>query len=473
VIRHQWLFAAHWLQESVDEIEDDRLDYNKREERVRNARVDALREIWTEKGFDGIRVLTAASGAAGTIGWHLADGVIDEGTFSGFLTRCLAVTDPALGIKLDELLGDYFRKLSHDYRLAAARAVVGSLPPDQICRLLKAMPFERDTWLLVDAQESAVRDGYWSAIHPGYLHPESPDLNEAVDRLLEAERPRAAFHVVHMDLDNVETSRLKRLLEHVGTRNVEPAGSYRLDPYHVSEALRTLNGRSGVTRDEMARLEFLFVSALDRTEHGIPNLERQIVESPRLFVQVLALAFKRSDDGQDPPEWRVQNDEQRRALALAAYTLLGRIRRIPGTDDSGKINAADLKTWVTEARALCLELGRTAIGDQMIGQVLSVAPVGADGVWPCEPLRDVLEDIASREIAAGMGIAVYNARGIHRIEENAGDERELAAKYRAWARKLGFAHPYVATLVEEIAARYERDAERVISDAAVRRRLRQ
>src|SRR6266705_565890 len=28
VIRHQWLFAAHWLQESVDEIEDDRLDYN-------------------------------------------------------------------------------------------------------------------------------------------------------------------------------------------------------------------------------------------------------------------------------------------------------------------------------------------------------------------------------------------------------------------------------------------------------------
>src|SRR5437762_6971074 len=68
VIRHQWLFAAHWLQESVDEIEDDRLDYNKREERVRNARVDALREIWTEKGFDGIRVLTAASGASGTIG---------------------------------------------------------------------------------------------------------------------------------------------------------------------------------------------------------------------------------------------------------------------------------------------------------------------------------------------------------------------------------------------------------------------
>jgi len=94
VIRHQWLFAEHWLQESVEEVENDRLDYRKREENVRNARVAALREIWTEKGFDGIRQLTAISGASGTIGWHLADGVIDEADFSGFLTRCLAVNDP-------------------------------------------------------------------------------------------------------------------------------------------------------------------------------------------------------------------------------------------------------------------------------------------------------------------------------------------------------------------------------------------
>ncbi len=407
VIRHQWLFAEHWLQESVEEIEDDHLDYRKREERVRNARVAALREIWTQKGFDGIRDLTAIGGASGTIGWHLADGVIDEADFSGFLTRCLAVGDPALAGKIDELVGGFLRNLAREIRLAAARALAGSLRPDQICRLLKASPFERDTWLLVDAQEPAVRERYWRDVYPGCLHSESPDLNEAVDRLLEAGRPRAAFHTAHMAFDNVETARLRRLLDQ------------------------------------------------------------------RLFVQVLALAFKRSDDRQDPPEWRIQNDEQRQALALAADTLLDRIRRIPGTDDNGTINAADIKTWVTETRALCLELGRAAIGDQKIGQVLSAAPVGADGVWPCEPVRDVLEDVASREIAIGMGVAVYNARGMHGIWEEAADERDLAAKYRAWARKLAFGHPYVATLVEEIAARYDHEAEREISDAAVRRRLRQ
>ena len=35
---------------------------------------------------------------------------------------------------------------------------------------------------------------------------------------------------------------------------------------------------------------------------GCPNLERQIAESPAIFFQALALAFNRSEHGQDPPE---------------------------------------------------------------------------------------------------------------------------------------------------------------------------
>ena len=121
---------------------------------------------------------------------------------------------------------------------------------------------------------------------------------------------------------------------------------------------------------------------------------------------------------------------------------------------------------------MCAEHGRGPIGDEKIGQILAAAPAGSEGVWPCEPVREVLEDIASPAIAQGIAIAVYNARGIHSVSDDAADERALAAKYRAWARKLAFEHAYVAKLVEDIAARYEREADQWISDAAVRRRLR-
>jgi len=73
-------------------------------------------------------------------------------------------------------------------------------------------------------------------------------------------------------------------------------------------------------------------------------------------------------------------------------------------------------------------------GDQKIGQVLSAAPAGADGVWPCEPVRDVLEDVASREIGIGIGVAVSNARGTHSVRDDARDERALARNTRVVAR---------------------------------------
>ncbi|HZL69716.1 MAG TPA: hypothetical protein VFC29_20580 [Candidatus Limnocylindrales bacterium] len=133
----------------------------------------------------------------------------------------------------------------------------------------------------------------------------TPGINEVIDRLLEARRPRAAFHAVHFALQEVETSRLKRLLNEVGSCDSEPAGTYRIDPYYLSSALSILQGRPGVTPDEMARLEFQFIRALDHSEHGIPNLERRLVESPQLFMQVLALTFRRTDGGEDPPEWRI------------------------------------------------------------------------------------------------------------------------------------------------------------------------
>ena len=175
----------------------------------------------------------------------------------------------------------------------------------------------------------------------------------------------------------------------------------------------------------------------------------------------------------NPPEWRLDDLEHKEAICSAAYTLLTKIQRIPGTDDNdGTINTADLKAWVIEARSLCVKYGRAEIGDQKIGQILAAAPVGADGVWPCEPVREVLEEIGSPEIAIGMGIGVYNSRGVHARAEGGADERGLAAKYRTWSRQLAFEYPYVSNLVEQIATEYDRQAAWEDSEAAVRRRLR-
>ena len=142
-------------------------------------------------------------------------------------------------------------------------------------------------------------------------------------------------------------------------------------------------------------MEFRFISALDHTDYGIPNLERQIAESPIVFVQAVALTYKRSDAGEDPPEWRIDDPERRTAVASAMHRLLDQIKRIPGTDRDGKITADALAMWLTQVRELCAHYSRSEVADHCIGQLVSKAPPENTGVWPCLPVCEAMERIAS------------------------------------------------------------------------------
>jgi alpha-L-fucosidase len=107
----------------------------------------------------------------------------------------------------------------------------------------------------------------------------------------------------------------------------------------------------------------------------------------------------------------------------------------------------------------------------MIGQLLAAAPADSDGLWPCAPVREALEEAASLNIAAGMSMGVYNSRGAHWRGEGGDQERSLAEKYRTWAQRLQFESPYVANLLEQIASSYDREAAREDAEAAARKRL--
>jgi hypothetical protein len=471
VIRNGWLFADHWVQESADEIEEENFDYQKRHERIDRLRREAMTEIWSGRGFEGVKELLTGSGAAGTVGHYMALCVTGLEERVDFIRRCLSL-DGNLRSKAEWCLQGFLLAIGDDLRAGVLQAGAEGLPAEECRRLFVCAPFQASTWRLLDVYGEDIRAGYWRDVFPSWARHTPAELTELIDRLLEARRPRAAFNAVHMDFKDIETSRLKRLLRDIATVNAEPAGHFKLDRYYISEALDSLDGRAGVTRDEMAQLEFLFIDALDDSKHGIPNLESQIAQSPALFVQAVALAYKRSDKGEDPPEWRTENPEQRAAVASAAHRLLDQIKKLPGTDENGRIDAAALAAWLAEVRRLCREYARATIGDHYLGQLLARAPEGENGIWPCEAVCEAMEGIASPEIGEGFHIGVYNSRGVHWRGEGGAQERELAAKYRAWAERLHFDYPYVGGVLEGIAASYEHDAGWQDSEAKIKKRLR-
>ena len=472
VFRHGWLFAQHWIEASDGEIEEENFDYDIHNKRIRKLRAAALKEIWTGRGFEGVAALLSLSNAPDTVGGSLPLSIADVDVRTDILRGCLS-TDGELERKVDGCIQGFLAALDDKAHGAIISIVAEGMDPNRIVRLFRCAPFRQNTWRLLDQYDEEIRNRYWKEVVPQWNRYSKEELIKIIDQLLKANRPRAAFYTVQLDWRQVETSRLKSLLLAVATVDDEPPSRYALDAYRVSEALSSLNERTGVSRDEMAQLEFFFVEALDRSEYGIPNLEQQIAESPALFVQVLALLYKRKDDRQDPPEWRIADPERRDSLVSAAYRLLNRIGHIPGTGEDGKINGEVLLSWITEVRRLCTEHGRTEAGDEAIGQLFSKAPAEKDGRWPCLPVCEAMERIASQNIGIGFNAGVHRARGMtsRAIDEGGAQERELAAKYRGLAKQYAFDYPYVSSVLESVAAEYDWHAKREDTEVEIEKRL--
>jgi addiction module HigA family antidote len=479
--KHAWLFRDGWVEESADEIEDiEKIEFRQREERTKNLRTEALREILAQRGLAGILELSERGKASWVIGVLAASAVLSEHELQELLRLTLA---PILAGKEEvhshkNLIAGALRATADDdKREAALKGVAAGLSDENTVRLLVLAPYRKSTWKLVDALGEAAQVKYWSEVAPDWIHDFDAENGESVERLLKAGRPRAAFSCIRFEPRKLDVQVLFRLLSEMAQGGKDQPGQYQLEQYNVEEAFKYLNSSSALTLDQKAGLEFAYVEVLarpwdSRDNYGIPNLERYVEARPELFVQAVAWAYKRKDGATDPAEFQVP-PERVKNMAERGYKLLEAIERIPGHNDLGELEATRLAKWIATVRQTSAELSRADIADVCIGKVLSCAPVGKDGVWPCEPVRDVMEEIQSEPMMRGAHTGVYNSRGVHWRGEGGDQERELAEKYRKWGQALQVSHPFVASkLLIGLAKTYDHQASSEDTEAGIRRRLR-
>ena len=238
-----------------------------------------------------------------------------------------------------------------------------------------------------------------------------------------------------------------------------------------------MDKNAGLTVEQKASLEFAYIDALsqpwrdDEKTYGVPNLEKFIERHPEFFVQAVVWTYKRRTGGEDPKEWKVPSEKVQH-FAARGHKLLDALVRIPCCEEAEDQRAPSLRKWIDEVRESCRELDRLGVADICIGKLLAHAPVGTDGVWPCEPVREVMEDIQSKSMMEGAHTGLYNSRGVAWRGVGGQQERDLAAKYRGWANALQYSHPFVASeLLSGMVKTYEHEAGREDLEADIRRRL--
>ena len=478
LIRHAWLFTSQWIELPSDETEDEDYSYEKNRQRLHELRLNALCEIWEVRGFCGVSALIEKiKTEANIVGSTMKEILKVQSEKIGFVKSCI---DAATGDNesfYKACLAGFLWSVDTDLIESLIDEIERSYDQEALIMLLLCLPYAAVTWHCLDEKPGAFKTEYWKNVEARtWMDTPAEEINETIDRLLEVNRAPEAFGAVCTKLDKVETSRLIQLLTALPSCPPEEIYKNVLGGdfgYYISEAFDVLEKRPSVSVEEKARLEFAYLPLLERSEHGIPNLEEQITKSPDLYAQAIVCAIKRNDGIEDPPEFRAGSPEEQNKLVSNANNLLRNIKRIPGSDEQGNIDSEALKNWLSDVRALCKQYGRTEVGDLLIGQLLAGGHISKSdySIWPCRPVCEALEWVSSSEVSSGFITGTRNSRGSYWKGEGGAQERDLAARYREWSKKLVYEFPYVSRILESIAKSYDDQAGWEDNDSNLRRRL--
>lgn len=333
--------------------------------------------------------------------------------------------------------------------------------PERVARILTALDDSIQTWNYVQQYGPEVNDAYWRLKHSYFVRGDADELLFGVRRYLEYGRPLAALDAATRRLGELPTTLLAQLLDGaVPELNASARGGGNLSIYNIEQAFDELRKRGDIAPDDIAALEFRYLPVFHVRRQSLV-LHTLLVQRPRMFMDAICAVFKPANR---EPE---SVSEGAKKLAVAAYELLTGLQVLPGQHGE-EVNYAALLAWCQEVRLIAVEVDRVKITDQRIGALLAHAPSSqADGAWPHEAVRAVIEHLASEEVERGLAIERFNMRGVYSkvIGEGGNQERVLAKQYQDWATAMP-ASPRTSAMLMGVAESWLREAERADQSAA-------
>jgi hypothetical protein len=296
-----------------------------------------------------------------------------------------------------------------------------------------------------------------------------PEAQWVTEQLLGHGRPSAAIDLISMYLDQpgdrfTALTVARALEDFLVAANADPESvlADRVSNYELSRLLEYLRSQDDFDEDVLASLEWRLLPALGFDARS-PVLDRRLARDTDFFVELMSITFRPANSESDR--------EADPRLARNAYHVLSEWRVIPGTQEDGLIDEPALNDWADDARGALAAADRAAIGDEMIGRVLSRAVADEDGRWPPRVVRNLIERLASPALEQGVAVQIYNSRGgtSRGLMDGGAQEREIAAKYAAFAVDVRDDSPRTAAMLDSIASSYTQDAARY-DDEVERRR---
>ena len=437
------------------DLYDEKGEYEEQEKKLNLRRQSAILEILTLSKLEGLLDFARQVANPGTVGHAL--GCIEwESAEATLLPRYLETEDKVLRPFVAGFVWATFWTKGWQW---VDGVVTEKWTVAQKAVFFTFLPFGCEAWRRADKVLGSDAAAYWQKVNVQPYGPQ-PHLLEAVERLLQYDRSRAALaclsRLIHQKIDFAPTVAMQALLGSLKT----PEPPRGLDQHALGEIIKWLQDNPATSPEALFNIEWAYLPLLDNHYGGAPKtLERRLASDPGFFCEVVAIVFR--SEKVDPKE--SQQTEVQQRIAQNAYRLLRAWRTVPGKNPDGDFDAKAFADWLSEVSRCTQQSGHYRIALNQIGQVLPHSPPDPDGLWIHRSIAQALNAKDAVEMRSGFTCELFNMRGVHGYSAGK-EELEIAGRYHKQADALDErGYNRFATAMRELARGYERDAQREAS----------
>ena len=202
-------------------------------------------------------------------------------------------------------------------------------------------------------------------------------------------------------------------------------------------------------RHKLSMLELRFYQLLEWDD--MVCFQKEIKQSPTLYAEMARLLFKSDEDEV------IKSDEEKNSFSNI-FRLYEKAKFCPG-EENGTINELSFEKWTTEFRELLAKQHQSNLFGMLMGRLLTYSPCGSDDFYPCEIVREFIEQNFNQDLMASYQTEVFNRRGVY--TPSAGKEEALlASKFKENADGLTIKYPKTASIYYGLYKQYRSEAKR-------------
>lgn len=202
-------------------------------------------------------------------------------------------------------------------------------------------------------------------------------------------------------------------------------------------------------RHKLSLLELRFYQSLEWDD--MICFQKEIKQSPFLYAEMARLLFK-SDKGET-----IRTEEEKKFYSNI-LRLYDKAKFCPG-EENGSINESTFNNWVAEFRELLDLNHQSTLFGILMGRLLTYSPSGKDGFYPCEIVREFIEENSNQNMINSYQVEIYNRRGV--FTPSAGkEEKMIAQRFKDNADGLTIKYPKTASIYYDLFKQYTSESQR-------------